>query len=249
MIQKSARTRNVGTKFRAAIGSLIAVATIQLLGCNDPIASQKNSCGRYVQDGYLAANETEDCLVDINVFRAAAQKSIIRPGETILSHLLIAQERLGANAAQYDKTKHQKWENSRGTLIGGLLLDDDADKEWRYFIDLENVTISPPRQTEDGLDPDWKISGRRASTPDDFWSLPIFGVGSYALTEAEICDILEYTRENRGCRARIYLDKMDVNEGISELGVMAVDFQAPSLEDIQGALLEIEMLGWRQKKR
>lgn len=210
-----------------------------LAACSDDrLSARKARCDLYVKYGYLNAGQGQDCYITEAVFEEAARAAAQNVVRNIYPTLVQSAEKLNREAARFNKENYRPLPSDKADPI--LLINEDADKDWRYVVNLDRVTFAPPTDGGDA----WTISGWRSDKKDNIWSLKIEGVGIYAFRELEgICELFAYSDVGGGCQATVFLDK-ETEEQITVIVAMAIELSAPTFSDAYRVLLVHEMSQW-----
>lgn len=225
--------------FRKMVAAALAFLVLSACG-EDPLRQRKLHCDNYVISGHLTESEGKACYADKSIFEKAASSAVKKEMSIYYPRVLRGAEKLNAHARTYDKSRHRSL--PLGTEIPIIPDVEGGGHDWRYVVELQNVTITPP---EGKYSTDWTIAGRREG--EDWLHLyHIMGVGVYALQELELsCDVFT-SRQGvaKGCRAKVYLDLLIDRFQIPKIAAMAIELISPSKEEARRAAMEFQMLFW-----
>ncbi len=237
----------MGTVLTPSLASIAASLSLLLLSsCSkDELADRKHACADYVKFEVLEKGDVERCIADQGTFMAAAEKISDRETENIYPILLEDTKRMALSSGRLDKASFKVLPSE--ITNPDPLTDEQPAMKWHVALDLSNVMFDAPTQEGDFKRDWWELTGERSEVKDDLWNLKIVGIGTHDFAGLEtICQLLAYSEIARGCQARVYIDvDPDSNPGLLELAVMAVEFKAPTKEEVRQILLENEMLRWR----
>ena len=223
---------------------LAGLCLFALASCsNDELASRKRACAEYVKLEVLVQEDVTRCASEEQTFRAAALKLAARETKNVYPILVETMRRTTASATRISRIEYPELASEVSQLSAGT---DGAKLPPHFSVHLAQVTFDPPTDQDGAVRSAWQVGGLRKDTSDDFWTLDISGIGPHDFEDAkDICSMLAYSSSLPGCSARVFVDAdPGAIPEMPELKVMAIEFIAPTVDQVQQILLEIEMARW-----
>jgi len=226
------------------LAGLTVFLLLALVSCsNDELAGRKSACALYVKLGVLAREDSIGCASHEQTFRAAALNLAAREAENTYPILLETTRRTASSAmrinrADYPELAPQVFQLP--TFTGGTKTPP------QFYIDMEHVTFDPPTDQDGVARSVWQVGGLRKHSSDDIWTLDVSGIGPEDFEDAkDVCFVLAYSSNLPGCSARVYVHaEPDLIPEMPELKVMAIEFIAPTIDEVRQIFLENEMAKW-----
>ncbi|MDR6904213.1 hypothetical protein [Rhizobium miluonense] len=230
--------------FKANLVMLASLGIVSLAGCSDEtLAERKKACNDYVNYGVLREGEKPQCVAEEQTFRKAASELVAADLQQMYPALVNDAKAISASATKADLTGYRPlplrvkdptfFDNS-----------DEAATSWPAMLDLENVTLNAPNESNR----QWRISGNRAGDSEAPWGFDLDGFRPAASSQIEnLCTIFN-SLTTPGCKARVYVkNSADADSDLGNLVAVAVEFTPPPKDEAYRTLLENEMSRWTPK--
>jgi hypothetical protein len=227
---------------------LIIVLAILVACADDPLAERKKRCDSYVQSGDLQSSDKSNCYTDEKTYRKGAQSYSAATSESLNLSLQHAHDRLDAEFRLRDVSKFIP--APKNLVLFEAFHDEKAsNSDRRYKVDLSSVTFSRPG--DEDLTRDYKISGTN-DLNGELVNMPILGVPAIAFRNLiDVCDLVAYSKETKGCQATIYFD-LDADGDVPSLPdfvVLALKFTPPVKDEVFASILQAELAQWSPKPK
>ncbi|CAN7573428.1 hypothetical protein [Neorhizobium sp. LjRoot104] len=223
---------------------LFRISLLALASCSaDELADRKHACADYVKFEVLSQEDRSQCIGDEQTFKAAADKIATRMAENVYP---ILTETARRTAASVSRVNHDVYSELSGDVDSISASLDGKGLPPHFYVDIEQVTFTPPTDKGDSPRSAWQIGGSRRNIAQDAWTLDISGIGPHDFEQAnEVCSMLAYSSALPGCSARVFVEAEPGSiSQMPELKVMAIKFAPPTIDQAREIFLESEMSRW-----